>query len=61
MAVLEMVQGDLLSLDFEGMMEFLGQMSKHDIDDDKLIRGVFRIAKTTYNGMPGRSDGTALS
>lgn len=49
---------DLLGFDFEGMMEFLGQMSKQEIDDDKLIRNVMRVIRSTYTGMPGRANGT---
>lgn len=54
-ASLELFQAELLSKDFEGIMEFLGQMNKHEIDDDKLISLLVRVMRRTHSSMKGKS------
>jgi len=41
-------------------MEFLGQMSKQEIDDNKLIQLLTRVMRKTYSGMSGRSKAIKL-
>jgi len=42
-------------MDFEGIMELLGQLPKHEIDDDKLIQFAVRVMRKTYSSMPGKT------
>ena len=54
-AALEYFQADLMTKEFEGIMEFLGQLQKCELDDDKLVQLVVRVMRKTYSSMHGKT------